>query len=102
MAIFLACEAVDDFVQSAIAAAGDDEVAAFVIRSLRDLRGLAGLCGLGKIRMDAAGGKNAAGFVKHGAAAGAAVASVGVVNQQRVMEIRGHPRCGPELVSASR
>src|SRR5579859_420216 len=102
MTICLACEAVDDFVQSAIASAGDDEMAAFVIGALRDFRGIAGFGGFREVGVNSAGGKDAAGFVKHGATFAAAVAGVGVVNQERVVDSGGHPRCGPELVSASR
>src|SRR5580698_8376757 len=40
MTIFLARQAVDDFVQRAIASTGDDQLATFVIRALGHLRGI--------------------------------------------------------------
>src|ERR1700688_1529925 len=91
MAIFLAGKTVHDFIQRAVAAAGDDEMAAFVMGALRDFGGIAGLGGLGELCLDATSGKNAAGFIEHGTAAMPAVAGVGIVNQQRIIDFRGHP-----------
>src|SRR5580658_9476995 len=62
----------------------------FVIGALRDLRSVTGFCGFSEVCLDAASGKNAACFVQHGAAAMPAVPGVGVVNQQRVLDFRGH------------
>lgn len=92
MPICLAREAVDDFIQGAVTSAGDDQLPPFVIRALCEFGGIAGSCGLGEIRVNAAGGKNAARFMEHGASAPTAVSGVGVVNQQRVMDFRGHPQ----------
>src|SRR5208282_1550980 len=99
MTIFLASQAVNDFVYSAVAAAGNDELAPFLIGALRELCGVAGLGGFGEVGVDTGCCKNAAGFVQHGAAALATVAGVGVVNQQCVLDFWGHSQFGPGLVS---
>src|SRR6266850_1093095 len=41
VSVFLRCETVDDFVQRAVAATGNDELAAFVGRALREFSGMA-------------------------------------------------------------
>jgi len=94
MAVLLGREAVDDFVESAVAAAGDDEAAAFVGGAGSDFRGMARAGGFGEIRMDASSGKNVASGIERATAALAASAGVRVVNQQGVSEIRRHSQTG--------
>ena len=85
MAVLLGGEAVDDFVERAVAAAGNDKLAAFGSGAVGDFRGVARAGGLGDLRGDAAARKNMARLVQRSAAGMAAVAGVGVVNQQRVV-----------------
>src|SRR6266403_1722561 len=92
VAILMSCEAVDDFVERAVATASNDEAAAFVGGALGDLSGVARAGGFGEIGVDAAGGKNMASGIKGAFAAVAAATSVGIVNQQSVLEIRRHVR----------
>ncbi len=92
VAILMSCEAVDDFVERAVATASNDEAAAFVGGALGDLSGVARAGGFGEIGVDAAGGKNMASGIKGAFAAVAAAPSVGIVNQQSVLEIRRHVR----------
>jgi len=66
----------------------------FQVCTLGELRGMAGFRGFGEVRLNTAGSKNAARFIEHGSAAMPAVPGVGVVNQQRVMDFRGHPQFG--------
>src|SRR5712691_7630541 len=91
MAVLVGGKAVDDFIERAVAAAGDDQAAAFVGRTHGDFRGVARTGGFGEIGVDAAGGKNVASRIKRLAAAIAASAGVGIVNQQSVSEISSHP-----------
>src|SRR5712692_2807816 len=58
--------------------------------ALGDFGGMARAGGFRKIGLDAASGKNMPGRIEHAAAAAAAVAGVGVVNQQCVSQIRRH------------
>src|SRR6266436_16280 len=90
MAVLLACEAVDDFIQRAIASAGDDELAAFVMSALCDLGRISGLRGFRQDRMNSARGENAASFIEHAPAAPPAATGIGVVNQQRIFDFCGH------------
>ena len=100
MAVLLSGEAVHDFVQGAVAAAGDDELAAFGGRVVSDFGGMAGAGGFGEFGFDAAQGENAASSIEKAAARRAAVTGVGIVNQKRVVEFGDHSwfRCLP-LVS---
>src|SRR6266481_2549982 len=88
--VFLRGEAVDDFVQCAVAPAGDDKVAAFVGGALRDFGGMPRAGGFREIGFDAAAGKNAPRFIKKAPAAAAAVAGVRVVNQKSVSQSESH------------
>jgi hypothetical protein len=90
VSVLVRCKAVNDFIQSAIAAAGDYEAAAFGGGAVRDFCGVSRAGGLRKFGIDAAGGKNVAGGIERAAAAFASSAGVGVVNQQSVFEINGH------------
>src|SRR5580693_4996234 len=90
MAVFLGGEAVDDFIEGAVAAAGDDQAAAFVCGIAGDFSGVAGAGGFGEVGFDAATGENAARFIEQAAAAGAAVAGVGVVDQKSVSQSKCH------------
>src|SRR6266404_4011158 len=88
--VFLRCKTVDDFVQRAVTAAGDDEVAAFVGCALRDFGGMPRAGGFREIGFDPAAGKNAARLVEQAPAAAAAVAGVRIVNQQSVSKSESH------------
>jgi hypothetical protein len=79
MTILAGCKTVDDFVEGAVAAAGDDQAAAFVGGSGCDFGGVARAGRFREIGMDAAGGKNMAGGIKRAASAIAAAPGVGVV-----------------------
>src|SRR5207245_7508238 len=74
-------QAVDDFVERAVAAAGNDEAAAFGGGALGDFRSMARAGGFRKFRFDAAGGENVARGIERAAAAFDTVAGVGVVCQ---------------------
>src|SRR6266700_4875705 len=90
-AVFLSGQAVDDFIQRAVAAAGNDELTTFGGGAPRDLRGIARCSGFGEFCFDAAQGKNAPGGVEVATPAAAAIAGIGIVNQQRVAQFGGHP-----------
>jgi len=90
MTVLLASEAVDDFVESAIAAAGDDELAALVAGTKSDFGGVTRTGCFGEVGFDAAGSEDAASFVELFAAVGASATSVWIVNQERVAKLRGH------------
>src|SRR5437660_4798585 len=83
-------QAVDDFVERAVAAAGNDEAAAFGGGALGNFRSMAWAGGFRKFGFDAARGENVARGIERAAAAFATSAGVGVVNQQSVSEICGH------------
>ena len=87
VAVLVSGEAVDDFVESAVATAGDDEAAPFRGGARGDFRGVARTGGFGEVGVNPAGGKDVARLVEQAAPAVAAVASVGVVNQQRVLRM---------------
>src|SRR6266850_4690547 len=90
VSVFLRCKTVDDFVQRAVAAAGNDKVAAFVGGALRDFGGMPRAGGFREIGFDAAAGKKAPRFIKQAPAAAAAVAGVRVVNQKSVSQSESH------------
>src|SRR5258706_6747732 len=69
VAVLVGCQTVDDFIERAVTAAGDHEAAAFEGRAQRDFGGVTWASGFGKIRMDAASGKNMAGCREGGTAA---------------------------------
>src|SRR6266481_2183134 len=83
-------KAVDDFVEGAIAAAGDDQAAAFGGGALGDFRGVARAGGFSEFGIDTAGSKNVACGVERAEAALASAAGVGVVNQQSVLKTCSH------------
>src|SRR5216684_8899714 len=90
-AVFLNGQAVDDFIQRAVAAAGNDELTTFGGGAPRDVGGIARCGGFGKFCFDAAQGKNAPRGIERAAASSAAIAGIGIVNQQRVAQFGGHP-----------
>ncbi len=92
MAVLLGGEAVDDFIERAVAAASDDQPAAFAGGAARDFRGMAWAGGFGELGVDTSGGKNMASRIERATPAVAAAAGVGIVNQQSVSEIRHHSR----------
>jgi hypothetical protein len=90
VAVALAGQAVDDFVQRAIATAGNHELAAFGAGLLGDFDGVTRRGGLGKLGFDSGTRKNPASFFEQATAATPVVAGVGIVNEQRVSQISGH------------
>jgi hypothetical protein len=90
VAIPVGGKTVNDFIEGTVAAAGDDQAAAFVGGAAGDFGGVAGAGGFGEIGFDAAAGENAARFIEQAASASAAVAGVGVVNQERVLQSERH------------
>src|SRR5229473_1966606 len=94
LAVLVCCEAVDDFIECAVATAGDHQPAAFGGGALRDLGGVARAGSFREFGFDAADGKNMARRIERAPAASAAVAGVGVVNQQSVAEISVHSSSG--------
>src|SRR6266700_2872899 len=90
IAVLMGGEAVDDFVQSAVPAAGNNETAAFAGSAGSDIGGMAGAGGFREFGIDAAGRENVAGLIQHAAAAMAAVAGIGIVNQQSVSQASVH------------
>src|SRR5258708_21668874 len=80
VAVLVGGEAVDDFVESPVAAAGDDQAAAFGGGAPGDLGGLARAGGFRKLGFDAAGGKNVAGGIERAAGAFGSSPGVGIVN----------------------
>src|SRR6202521_4311568 len=74
VAVLVGCQAVDDFIERAVTAAGDHEPAAFGGGAVRDFGGVSRAGSLRNFRFDAAGGKNMAGRIQRAAAAPAAVA----------------------------
>src|SRR5258708_92334 len=90
VAVLVGCQAVDDFIERAVATAGDDKAAAFVSGAGCDFGGMARAGGFGKFGFDAASGKNVARRIERATAAFTAVASVGIVNQQSISQISVH------------
>src|ERR1700730_17997405 len=82
--IFLDGEPVDDFIQRAVAATSDDQVASFDSCSLSHYGGIAWRSRFLKVGLDAPKRQNAAGFIEHAPAAFASVSGVRVVNQQSI------------------
>ena len=85
MTVLMSGEAVDDFIERAIAAAGDDQAAIFGSGARGDFDGVARAGGFGEVGVDAAVGENVASLVEEAAASMAAVAGVGVVDEERVL-----------------
>ena len=90
MTVLLAREAVHYFVEGAVAAAGDDELAALVAGTKSDFGGVARTGCFGEVGFDAAGSEDAASFVEIFAAVCASTTSVWIVNQERVAKLRRH------------
>jgi hypothetical protein len=90
VAVLVSGEAVDDFVERAVAAAGDDQAAIFGGGARGNLGGVAGAGGFGEVRVNAARGENVARFVEQAAASVAAVAGIGIVDEKRVLEAGDH------------
>ena len=90
VAVLIGGETVDDFIERAIAAAGDNEAAAFGGGALGDFGGVAWAGGFGKFGIDAAGSENVARSVERAEAALASAAGVGIMNQQSVSKVCGH------------
>jgi hypothetical protein len=84
MAILLRSKAVDDFVQCAVASAGDDELPSLDSGSLSHHGGIAWRSRFLKVSLNASERQNTAGFIEHAPAAFASVAGVRVVNQQSI------------------
>src|SRR6266568_557084 len=92
-AVFLSGQAVDDFIQRAVAAAGNHELTTFGGGAPRDVGGIARCGGFSEFCFDAAQGKDAPRGVEVATPAAAGVTGVRVVNQQRVAQFGGHPCC---------
>ncbi len=90
VAVLVGGQAVDDFVERAVAAAGNDEAAAFGGRALGDFRGMARAGSFREFGFDAARGENVACGIERAATAFASSTGVGIVNQKSVLEISGH------------
>src|SRR6266481_1312710 len=88
--VLISGEAVDDFVEGTIAAAGDYQAAAFKGGALGNFRGVAGAGGFREFGIDTASGKNMASRIERAAAAFASPAGVGIVNQQSVSKTCSH------------
>jgi hypothetical protein len=80
VAVLVGGKTIDDFIEGAVAAASDDEAAAFACGARGDFSGVAWAGGFGDIGMDASGGKNVASCVERAPAAIAAATGVGIVN----------------------
>ena len=94
-------QAVDDFVERAIAAARNHQLAALARGLLRDFRGVAGGGGFRKLGFDAAVGKNAPRLLDQAASHVSATSGIRVVNQQRVVELSFHDLPGFKRVHHS-
>ena len=90
VAVLVSGEAVDDFVERAVAAARDDEAAIFGSGARGDFRGVARAGGFGEVGVNAAGGEDMARLVEQTATAMTAIAGVGVVNQESILKDGGH------------
>ena len=86
MTVLRTSEAVDDFIDGAIAATRDDELTAVGGGTLCDFSGFARAGGFLQIGPDAAGFEDAAGFVELSTARIASAAGIRIVNQESVME----------------
>ena len=90
MAVGRKCKAVDDFVERAVAAASDDELALLANCLLGNFCGVAGAGGFREVGVNAVRSKNLASLVDEFAPAVATVSSVGIVNQKGVLDERVH------------
>ena len=90
VAVLMGGEAVDDFVERAVTAAGDDEAALFGGGARGDFGGVTWAGGFGEVGVNAARGEDVARFVELAATAVAAAAGVGIVDEKRVLEVGGH------------
>jgi len=91
VAIVMSGEAVDDFVERAIATTGDNQAAVFFGGPRGDFDGVAGAGGFGEFSVNATRGENVARLVEQPAACVAtAIAGVGVVDHQCVLEVSRH------------
>ena len=79
-------QAVDDFVERAIAATGDDELTMLPDSLLGDLDSVTRPRGFREFGFDAVGGQDAAGLVEKFATAVAAVSGVGIMNEKCVLK----------------
>ncbi len=93
MPVLRSGEAVDDFIQRAVAAAGDDQAAAIADGLLRDFDGVAGAGGLSELGFNTVRSENAARLIEKLAAAIAAITRVGIVDEERVVKSYGHRHC---------
>jgi hypothetical protein len=83
-------ESIHNFVERAVAATGNHELAAIANGLLRNLGGVSGAGGFGEIGFDAIGGENATRLVKEPAAPVATDPRVWVVNQERIVKLSVH------------
>jgi hypothetical protein len=83
-------QTVHDFIESAIAAAGDYQLALFDYGLARDLYGVTGSGGFREFGFDSVARENAAGFIDQFSSSIAAVSGIRVVDQQRVLEVCIH------------
>jgi hypothetical protein len=90
MAILLGGKAFDDYIERAVAAAGDHQLASFRGSSLRHGGGFARRSRFLKLHLYAALRQNAARFIEQATPAAPAVAGVRVMNQQSVAKARKH------------
>src|SRR5206468_3233741 len=88
--IFLRGEAVYDFIERAVTATGNNQLAAFVGGALRDFGGMSRARGFREIGFDPAARKNAPRFIEQAPAAAAAVAGVRIVNQKSASKSDSH------------
>jgi hypothetical protein len=86
VAIGIIGQAIDDFVERAIAAAGDDELTPVTHGLLSYFRSVSRAGGFGKIGLDTVGGENLARLVDQPPPPIAAIAGVGVVDQNGVLD----------------
>ena len=80
MAVLRTSEAVDHFVDGAVTAAGDDELAAVMSRAARDFRRFARSGGFRKVGLNAASAEDSARFVELGATSRATATCVRIMN----------------------
>src|SRR5260370_34931798 len=90
MAVLVGGEAVHDFVQMAVPSTCNNQTAAFAGSAGGDIGGMARAGGVRGVGVGAAGRKNVPGLIQHAAAAMAAVAGIGIVNQQRLSQASLH------------
>jgi len=102
--IFGGSQAVHDFVEGAIATAGNYQLPPVACGVVCEFGGVPGSGGFGQVRFNALRGKNAACLVEQAAPGVAPGPGVGVVNQERVVELGFHslPRLQPIVHSIRR